>query len=62
MTEATKRAVGEDFANRLVEESVMGRAMYAEDLVGTAAYLASDDSAMMTGQTLIVDGGNVSVG
>ena len=62
MTEATKRAVGEDFANRLVEESVMGRAMHAEDLVGTAAYLASDDSAMMTGQTLIVDGGNVSVG
>jgi NAD(P)-dependent dehydrogenase (short-subunit alcohol dehydrogenase family) len=29
------------------------------DLVGVASFLASDDSAFMTGQTLIVDGGSV---
>lgn len=29
-----------------------------EDLVGTIAFLMSDDSAFMTGQTLLVDGGS----
>jgi NAD(P)-dependent dehydrogenase (short-subunit alcohol dehydrogenase family) len=28
-----------------------------EDLVGTVSFLSSDDSAFMTGQTLVVDGG-----
>jgi NAD(P)-dependent dehydrogenase (short-subunit alcohol dehydrogenase family) len=29
-----------------------------EDLVGTVSFLASDDAAFMTGQTLVVDGGS----
>jgi NAD(P)-dependent dehydrogenase (short-subunit alcohol dehydrogenase family) len=28
-----------------------------EDLVGTVSFLASDDAAFLTGQTLVVDGG-----
>jgi len=35
------------------------RAEYPDDLVGTAIYLASTDSDMMTGQALVVDGGNI---
>jgi len=35
------------------------RAAVAEDLEGTVVFLASDDSAFMTGQTLVVDGGSV---
>jgi NAD(P)-dependent dehydrogenase (short-subunit alcohol dehydrogenase family) len=29
-----------------------------DDLVGTVSFLASADSAFMTGQTLVVDGGS----
>ncbi|GIT27134.1 MAG: hypothetical protein CM1200mP41_31780 [Gammaproteobacteria bacterium] len=35
------------------------RDAYPEDVVGTVAFLASDDSAFISGQTLIVDGGSV---
>lgn len=32
-----------------------------EDLAGTVSFLASDDAAFMTGQTLVVDGGSAMV-
>jgi len=38
------------------------RDAYPEDVVGAVAFLASDDSAFMSGQTLIVDGGSVFSG
>jgi NAD(P)-dependent dehydrogenase (short-subunit alcohol dehydrogenase family) len=37
------------------------REAVAEDLEGTVVFLASEDSAFMTGQTLVVDGGSVFV-
>jgi NAD(P)-dependent dehydrogenase (short-subunit alcohol dehydrogenase family) len=41
--------------------SLQGRAIardqYPEDLVGAVLFLASEDAAFMTGQTLVVDGG-----
>jgi 3-oxoacyl-[acyl-carrier protein] reductase len=40
-----------------VRERALARVERPADLVGTALFLASDDSAFMTGQTLIVDGG-----
>ena len=40
-----------------VRERSLARIERPADLVGTALFLASDDSAFMTGQTLIVDGG-----
>ncbi len=36
---------------------MLQRAEVPEDLVGALVFLASDDSAFMTGQTLLVDGG-----
>ena len=35
------------------------RVQVPDDLVGTVTFLASDAAAFMTGQTLVVDGGNV---
>lgn len=46
-----------DFAAGILK----GRAALAEDLVGTALFLASKDSDYMTGQTIMIDGGMVLV-
>jgi NAD(P)-dependent dehydrogenase (short-subunit alcohol dehydrogenase family) len=35
------------------------REAFPEDVEGTVVFLASDDSAFMSGQTLVVDGGSV---
>jgi len=35
------------------------RDAYPDDVEGTVVFLASDDSAFMSGQTLVVDGGSV---
>ncbi|MEE8600594.1 SDR family NAD(P)-dependent oxidoreductase [Euzebya tangerina] len=38
---------------------LMGRYSYPDDIIGTAAFLASPDSDYMTGQLLMIDGGMV---
>ena len=39
------------------QQAALGTSLEPGDLTGTAVYLASDESRMMTGQTLIVDAG-----
>ena len=49
-----------DFAEmgkQLAENSAIPRLEYPEDIAGTAAWLASDDAAFVTGQTISVSGG-----
>lgn len=41
----------------VVQTRCLKRSEQPEDLVGTAVFLASDDSAFITGQTILVDGG-----
>ncbi|HEX4840908.1 MAG TPA: glucose 1-dehydrogenase [bacterium] len=48
----------EVLASRAAERSLK-RVEVPEDLVGAVIFLASDDSAFMTGQLLVVDGGKV---
>jgi NAD(P)-dependent dehydrogenase (short-subunit alcohol dehydrogenase family) len=62
MTEATKKIVPEGMADMLVAFTALKRALQPEDLTGTAVFLASEDSDLMTGQTLVVDGGMIMLG
>jgi 3-oxoacyl-[acyl-carrier protein] reductase len=62
MTEATRKIVPEEMASALVMFSALRKALQPEDLTGTAVFLASGDSDLMTGQTLVVDGGMIMLG
>ncbi|MGQ0654676.1 MAG: SDR family NAD(P)-dependent oxidoreductase [Betaproteobacteria bacterium] len=44
-----------------IRTRVIARDERPEDLVGALSFLASDDAAFMTGQTLVVDGGSAMV-
>ena len=46
-----------ELAVQSAERQSIPRRGYAEDLAGTFVYLASDDSAFVTGQVITVDGG-----
>ena len=50
---------GEAEHRRVFSQRILQRPELPEDLVGTALFLASDDSAFITGQTIHVDGGSV---
>ncbi len=62
LTEATKKIVPEEIASALVMFSALRKPLQPEDLAGTAVFLASADSDLMTGQVLVVDGGMVMLG
>ncbi len=47
----------DELAKRLAELQSLPQRGYAQDLAGTFVYLASDDSAFVTGQVVAVDGG-----
>jgi 3-oxoacyl-[acyl-carrier protein] reductase len=55
------RALSEDVVKWLLGQVPMGRPGTAEEVAGAVAFLASDDAAYMTGQTLKVDGGMVMI-
>ncbi|MBI3743338.1 MAG: glucose 1-dehydrogenase [Chloroflexi bacterium] len=62
MTEATKRVMPPKAEAAVRQEKALGLSLQPGDLAGTAVFLASDESAMMTGQTLVVDAGGVMIG
>ena len=58
MTEARRLYTTEEQAvERAQKEQLIKRPQQPEDLVGIVAFLASDESDLMTGQTVVVDGG-----
>ncbi len=62
LTEATKTVVPEQIIQAIVGNTALKRALQPEDLTGTAVFLASSDSDLMTGQVLVVDGGMIMLG
>jgi len=63
MTEATKTGVPEVYLQFIIDQQMaIHRALQPEDVTGTAVWLASDDSAFVTGQCIPVDGGMVMLG
>lgn len=62
MSEATRKVVPGPIVERLKAAAALGRTLEPADLVGTVVFLASDDSALMTGQTLSVDAGVAMLG
>jgi len=62
LTEATRSMLTQVGADRLNRNASLPGPIETTDIAGTAAYLASEDSAGMTGQTLVVDLGHVFLG
>lgn len=57
-TELTKPFLeDEDFRNSVLAKIKLGRLGIVEDLMGAVVFLASDASALMTGTSMVVDGG-----
>jgi 3-oxoacyl-[acyl-carrier protein] reductase len=57
MSEASKVLAGPELADAIASRQCIRRSEQPEDLVGALVFLASDDSAFFTGQTMTVDGG-----
>jgi 3-oxoacyl-[acyl-carrier protein] reductase len=57
MAEARERAASKRLVATSISVAPLRRLVEPTDLAGVAAFLASDDSAMITGQVLVVDGG-----
>jgi NAD(P)-dependent dehydrogenase (short-subunit alcohol dehydrogenase family) len=49
------------FRDAIIKSRAIPRDETPEDLMGAVSFLASDDSAFITGQTLVVDGGSAFV-
>jgi len=59
LTEATLKLMPEDMIAYFRNQTALKRDLQPADLAGTAVFLASDDSALMSGQTLVVDAGRI---
>lgn len=52
----------EQILNAGVQQSALRKTLQAETLRGTAAFVASDDADLTTGEVLVVDGAMVMLG
>jgi 3-oxoacyl-[acyl-carrier protein] reductase len=58
-TEGTHTAgvIGSDFEKQMIARTSLGRIGQPDDIAGAAVFFASDESAFITGETLIIAGG-----
>lgn len=62
LTETAKKIYGPKTFDSYARASALNRVLEDHDVDGAAVFLACDDSAFVTGQTLVVDAGHVMVG
>jgi 3-oxoacyl-[acyl-carrier protein] reductase len=56
-TDMVVKIVPNELLERRSAQRAMRRQLFPPDIVGTVLFLSSDDSAMLTGQTINIDGG-----
>lgn len=59
LTEGVERAIKPELRDRLTRTCPLERWGLPEDVAGAMLFLASEDAAYITGQTLVVDGGAI---
>ncbi len=59
LTSAALATTPQELITQRAQEGPLKRSERPDDLVGTFVYLASDRSAFVTGQTIVVDGGRI---
>ena len=57
LTEMTQKTFEEPEKRNWIEKDKIGRIGKIEDIMGAVVYLASDASSLVTGSSLLVDGG-----
>lgn len=57
-TDSVERLVQPEMLKELIDAIPLGRGIRADEVGRAFVYLASDDAAMITGQTLAIDGGS----
>jgi 3-oxoacyl-[acyl-carrier protein] reductase len=57
--ESTMKVYEPEYFKHYSERQVLKRSLKSEDLCGAVVFLVSDDAEMITGQSLVVDGGMV---
>jgi 3-oxoacyl-[acyl-carrier protein] reductase len=62
LSESTQRLISPEFISAFAHHAAMQCTVYPPDLTGTALYLASEDSRLVTGQVIMVDAGYVMAG
>jgi meso-butanediol dehydrogenase/(S,S)-butanediol dehydrogenase/diacetyl reductase len=56
-TNGTDKSVDEVYKTSSHRKNALNQELFPEDIAGLVSFLASKDSARMTGQTIICDGG-----
>ena len=60
MTDLTKKILSKDELNKLITEIPLNRIANVNEIAKTVVFLASDLNTYITGQNIIIDGGNTS--